>query len=228
MLYFYLLHIFLLLFATYIMYATYLLHIASFISCIQLAIVPLKIMLFICYIYFFIYFFFIYFFFDLLHIFVHKMEWKIPFWTLYHVWMNLCSIPLNESRTAVKVFVKRLIPKLSPGNIMASRFNRQNFMQQWATTLYSRDKIDLIHYCQGQALISVQKLCWNCQRFMHLERDRTSQDGWRWYERFCTCISFTSCRLRRRTVIITLLYLLFWKWNYFWFIFYQSGVFFCR
>ena len=91
LLYFYLLHIFLLLFAKYIMYVTYLLHIASFISCIQLAIVPLKIMLFICYIYFFIYFFFIYFFFDLLHIFVHKMEWKIPFLTLYHVWMNLCS-----------------------------------------------------------------------------------------------------------------------------------------
>ena len=102
---------------------------------------------------------------------------------------------------------------------MASRFNRQNFMQQWATTLYSRDKIDLIHYCQGQALISVQKLCWNCQRFMHLERDRTSQDGWRWYERFCTCISFTTRRLIRRTVIIALLFLLFWKWHYFWFIF---------
>ena len=102
---------------------------------------------------------------------------------------------------------------------MARRFNRQNFMQQWATASYSRDKIDLIHYCQGQALISVQKLCWNCQRFMHLERDRTSQDGWRWYERFCTCISFTTRRLIRRTVIIALLFLLFWKWNYFWFIF---------
>ena len=78
------LKIVILLFATYFSsficyiyhYATYLLHIVSFISCIQLAIVPLKIMLFICYIYFFIYFFFIYFFFDLLHIFVHKMEWK--------------------------------------------------------------------------------------------------------------------------------------------------------
>ena len=125
---------------------------------------------------------------------------------------------LNESRT-VKVFVKRLIQKLSPGNIMARRFNRQNFMQQWATASYSRDKIDLIQYCQGQALVSVQKLCWNCQRIMHLERDRTFQDGWRWYKRFCTCISFTTRRLIRRTVIIGLSFLLFWKWNYFWFVF---------
>ena len=80
---------------------------------------------------------------------------------------------------------------------MARRFNRQNFMQQWVTT-YSRDKINLIHYCQGQAL------CWNCQRFMHLERDRTSQDSSRWYERLCTGISFTTCRLIKRTVIIAL------------------------
>ena len=74
--------------------------------------------------------------------------------------------------------------KPSPENSMACRFNSQNFLQQWTRTLHSRDKIDLSHYFQGQALISVQKLCWNCQRFMHLERDRTSQDGWRWYERF--------------------------------------------
>ena len=106
---------------------------------------------------------------------------------------------------------------------MARRFNRQNFMQQWATTLYSRDNIDLIQYCQGQALVSVQKLCWNCQRIMHLERDRTFQDGWRWYKRFCTCISFTTRRFIRRTVIIALSFLLFWKWNYFWFVFFIWG-----
>ena len=110
---------------------------------------------------------------------------------------------LNESRT-VKMFVKHHIQKADPVNIMGCRFNRQNFIQQWATTLHSREKIDLIYYCQGEPLISVQKLCWNCQIFMHLERDRTSQDGWRWYEQFHTCISFTICRLIRRTVIIVL------------------------
>ena len=94
---------------------------------------------------------------------------------------------------------------------MARKFNRQNFMQQWATILYSCDKVVLIHYCQGQALISLQKLCWNYQRFMHLERDRTSQDGWRWYEKFYTCISFTIRRLIRRTVIIVQSFLLFLK-----------------
>ena len=56
-------------------------------------------------------------------------------------------------------------------------------MQQWATALCSIDKIDLIYYSQGQALISIQELCWNCQRFMQLEQDRTSQDDWRWYEK---------------------------------------------
>ena len=88
-------------------------------------------------------------------------------------------------------------------------------MQQWATTLYPREKIDLILCCQDQALISVQKLCWNCQRLMQLERGRTSRDGKRWYERFYTCISFTIRRLIRKIVIIALPFLPFLELNYF-------------
>ena len=66
--------------------------------------------------------------------------------------LNLLCIALNEFRTVKVLNASYRTP--SPGNIFARRFNRQNFMQQWATTLYFRDKIDLIHYCQGQALIS--------------------------------------------------------------------------
>ena len=54
-------------------------------------------------------------------------------------------------------------------------------MQQWMGILYSTEKIDLIHYCQGQGLLAVQKVCFNCQRMMLLERERTSTNGWRWY-----------------------------------------------
>ena len=54
-------------------------------------------------------------------------------------------------------------------------------MQQWVRTLYSTEKIDPIHYCQGQVLLAVQKVCFNCRRMMLLERERTSPDGWRWY-----------------------------------------------
>ena len=54
-------------------------------------------------------------------------------------------------------------------------------MQQWMRTLYSSKKIDLTHYCQGQDLLAVQKVCFNCRRMMVLERVQTSPDGWRWY-----------------------------------------------
>ena len=64
---------------------------------------------------------------------------------------------------------------------MAQRFNRGNFMLQWMRILYSTKKIDLIHYCQGQGLLAVQKVCFNCRRMMLLERVGTSPDGWRWY-----------------------------------------------
>ena len=64
---------------------------------------------------------------------------------------------------------------------MAQRFSRGNFMQQWVRTLYSTEKIDPIHYCQGQVLLAVQKVCFNCRRMMLLERERTSPDGLRWY-----------------------------------------------
>ena len=54
-------------------------------------------------------------------------------------------------------------------------------MQQWMRTLHSVEKIDLIHYCQGQGLLAVQKVCFNYRRMMLLERERTSPDEWRWY-----------------------------------------------
>ena len=64
---------------------------------------------------------------------------------------------------------------------MADNFNKQNFMQRWAATLYAREKIELIHYCQGQALIPVQKVCFQCRQLMRLEKGKGSADGWRWY-----------------------------------------------
>eukprot|EP00111_Clytia_hemisphaerica_P000098 TCONS_00000225-protein len=57
---------------------------------------------------------------------------------------------------------------------------RQGFMRRWGGLLFGPDKAAIVHFLQGKGLVSVQKVCPNCQNNMHMEAHATCPDGYRW------------------------------------------------
>ena len=53
---------------------------------------------------------------------------------------------------------------------MIAQIHEQHFIERWGRALYGQNKIDVIHFLQGKALLSVQKTCYACNRNMTLER----------------------------------------------------------
>ena len=64
---------------------------------------------------------------------------------------------------------------------MAAQRHQQHFIERWGRVLYGKNKIDVIHFLQGKALLSVHKTCYACNRNMTLEsKDDQCKDGYRW------------------------------------------------
>ncbi|XP_066936947.1 uncharacterized protein [Clytia hemisphaerica] len=56
----------------------------------------------------------------------------------------------------------------------------RRFLQRWGALLLGNDKIAIIHFLQGQGLLSVVKMCQTCGSPMQLEANRQCRDGFRW------------------------------------------------
>ena len=52
---------------------------------------------------------------------------------------------------------------------MIAQIHEQHFIERWGRVLYGQNRIDVIHFLQGKALLSVQKTCYACNRNMTLE-----------------------------------------------------------
>ncbi|XP_066934420.1 putative nuclease HARBI1 [Clytia hemisphaerica] len=57
---------------------------------------------------------------------------------------------------------------------------QRQFLQRWGALLFGNDKIAIVHFLQGQGLLSIVKACPGCNSNMRLERHNQCCDGYRW------------------------------------------------